>query len=136
MSRLLHPSDLTMCRLAELIQQFENNSYNYFDGVCLYKDCVIIPHHFMTYRVLQVHSTQISVTMMCSLAEPSFLFFLPSRDMGPLLTLQLFEDIPAERTSDSSSSAWIPIPMCCLPISWQEVLGCVGYIYSNWPIVE
>ena len=83
-----------MCRLIEMIQdgfpqlpsylpcklhsyhQF-HESLTEFDGVCLYKDCVIIPPSLRDRVLESLHSAQKSIAMTCSQAESSF--FWPSR---------------------------------------------------------
>lgn len=157
--RLATASDPYMCRLIERIQegfpelphdlpgelrpyhQFRENLTE-FDGVCLYKDRVIIPPSLRDQILTVLHSAHQSVTMMCSRAESSF--FWPG--MTPAITELRARCSSCNRMAPSQPGAppTPPLqpdyPFQCIAADYFTYRG-HNYLvvvdrYSNWPIVE
>ena len=157
--RITTSSDPTMCRLAELIRQgfpdlpsdltrdirpyhqFRENLAE-FDGVCLYKDRIIIPPSLRN-RILQaLHSSHQSVTTMCSRAESSF--FWPG--MTPAIAemrarcSSCNRMAPSQPSSPPTPPSQPEYPFQCIAADFFTYRG-KNYLvvvdrYSNWPIVE
>ena len=157
--RVATSSDQTMCKLTEFIQAgfptlpcdlpHELRPYHQFrmhltefDGVCLYKDRIIIPPSLRDQVLQALHSAHQSVTMMCSRAESSF--FWPG--MTPAITKMRARCSSCNRMAPSQPAAppTPPVqpdyPFQCIAADYFTHRGrhylVVVDRYSNWPIVE